>query len=179
MQRDEQNALLAETLARHFPTARARGGEVDLGLGDLRARTEVNAIKRSGQLVSASLFFYLVGGKLGPTPVFASISGYADSPEAAIVSGGCNWACAFGTVLLAALADEEQPKVDRFEATIHGQRFRLFVDGLDRVLSSNPDASTTARTAAMRERWGLTPGSRRQSSTRVGCRFFLQTAQRC
>ena len=31
------------------------------------------------ELVSASLFFYLVGGKLGPAPVFASISGYAET----------------------------------------------------------------------------------------------------
>ena len=159
MQRDEQNALLAETLARHFPAARARGGEVDLGFGDLRATTEVGAIKHVGQLVSASLFLYLVGGKLGPAPVFASISGYADSPEAAIVSGGCNWACVFGPVLLAALADEELPKVERFEATIHGQRFRLFVDGLERALSSSstPAESTSARSAAMRERWGAHP----------------------
>src|SRR5262245_52004495 len=98
------DVLLTETIARHFPDARIVDGEIELGFAELRMRCWVNRIHSVGTYKSASLFFNLSGGALGPSPIFASISGYDESPERAIIVGGCNWACSFGPVLQAGLA---------------------------------------------------------------------------
>ncbi len=131
----EHDALFRETVARHFPAAQIRDDEIELGFASLRLRCRVNAVKQIGSTTSASLFFLLRGGKLGESPVFASISGYGDTAEIAIISGACNWACAFGPMFRAALAGEEQPEVAQFDVMLDGQPFRVFVDGLDRAAS--------------------------------------------
>ncbi|MDB4981849.1 MAG: hypothetical protein JWM82_2601, partial [Myxococcales bacterium] len=66
--------------------------------------------------------------------------------------GACNWACAFGPVLRAGLAAEEQPEVHHFDVVVDGQSFRVFVDGLDRAMSLVGD-DATPRMAAARARF--------------------------
>ena len=99
----------------------------------------MNAIREIGDTRSASLFFYLAGGAIGEVPVFASISGYGDSVEEAIITGGCNWSSVFGPVLEAALADGDPGEAERFEAVIHGRRYNGVIDGLDRAMSYGDD----------------------------------------
>jgi hypothetical protein len=152
-ERTTQHALLCETVARHFPEARIDRdtNEVELGFGDLTIACRVNAVHDHGATQSASLFFYLRAGRLGAFPVFASVSGYADNAERAIISGGCNWCCVFGPVLRAGLAGESQADVARFEIAVDGQNVRVFVDGLDRAFSSvGHDASGRISTARSR-----------------------------
>ena len=88
--RADQDALFTETIARHFPEARLADGDIELGFAHLRLRWWVDNIMAMGRCQSASLFLNLSGGALGPSPVFASISGYAESAERAIVTGACN-----------------------------------------------------------------------------------------
>ena len=152
----EQDALLCEIVARHFPEARVAGSELELGFGELRMACRVDSVHAFGAMCSASLFFQLRGGRLGAWPVFASVSGYGRSVEEAITVGACNWTCAFGPVLRAGLAGDRLPDVATFEISIDGQAFRIYVDGLDRALSfGGGDAS--ARIPAARSRFA--PGS--------------------
>ena len=131
----EQDALLRDTVARHFPAAQIQDEEIELGFASITIRCWVHTVREIGPVTSASLFFQLRGGKLGESPIFASISGYGDSPEVAIVSGACNWACAFGPVLRAALAGEDHPEVDQLDVKLDDQKFHLYIDGLDRAAS--------------------------------------------
>ena len=154
---EELDALLVQIMANHFPGARTDGNQVDLGVAGLRIACRVNAVGEIGRSSSAHLFFHLSGGALGEEPVFASVSGYEGTPEQAVIAGACNWACSFGPVLRAALAGEEQPEVARFTADIHGQRFRICVDGLDRVMAFGEAEPELARTRAARVRLGAAP----------------------
>jgi len=133
------DALLCQVVAGHFPDARIDTDthQVELGCGDLTIACRVNAIHQFGDTKSASLFFSLRGGRLGALPVFASISGYSDTAESAIITGGCNWSCTFGPVLRAALAGETQPEAEQFDIAIDGQAFRVFLNALSRALSLN------------------------------------------
>lgn len=124
------------------------------GFADLRIACRVHAIREVGAYKIAHLFFHLSGGRIAAPPVFASVSGYGESPEVAIVGGACNWACAFGPVLRAGFAAEEQPKVNHFDVVVDGQSFRVFVDGLDRAMSLVGD-DATPRMAAARARFAL------------------------
>jgi hypothetical protein len=149
----EQDALLTETIARHFPEARIDGGKIELGFAELTMECWVNSVKPLGQFSTASLFFNLRGGALGRGPVFASMSGYGDSEQEAIIGGGCNWACTFGPVLRTGLAGESHADVEAFEVMLDGQSYRLFIDGLDRALFSGQgggDASERTRVARAR-----------------------------
>jgi hypothetical protein len=131
----DNDAMLRETIARHFPEATVGAdGVIALGFGGLEIACQVNAVRQTASVHSAHLYFSIGGGRLGAPPRFASVSGYGTSPEEAIVGGACNWACAFGPVLRAGLADEEQPEAETFEVSVAGQRFRVFVNHLDRAL---------------------------------------------
>lgn len=109
-------------------------------------------------------FFRLAGGGLGDLPVFASVSGYEQTTQGAIVTGGCNWACSFGPVLTAGLSGGQldDPDAQSYETTIDGRRFRVVLSGLDRSLTSGDADDTGALVeAARRELAGwplLTPG---------------------
>src|SRR5947209_2986793 len=107
----DHDSMLLQTIARHFPQARIRDDEIELGFAELRMAARVHAIREVGAYKTAHLFFHLWGGRLGTAPVFASASGYGESAEVAIVGGACNWACAFGPVLRAGLGGEEHPEV--------------------------------------------------------------------
>jgi SMI1/KNR4 family protein SUKH-1 len=154
---DQHDHLLTETIARHFPTARVDKNQIDLGFGGLSIGCRVDSCAEARGFKAASLFFQLRGGGLGDAPIFASISGYAESDEGAIVAGGCNWACSFGPVLRAALAGEADTKVDRFDVTMDGQSYRLFVDRLDRTFSSNDGDPTAEHARVVRARLGGWP----------------------
>lgn len=129
------DAMFRETIARHFSDARIVDDEIALGFGALRMQCWVHEVGHHGSSVHATLFMQLRGGHLGETPVFASASGYGDTAEAAIVIGACNWACAFGPVLQAALGGTASADVASFDAVADGQAFRVFVDALDRAAS--------------------------------------------
>jgi hypothetical protein len=148
----DHDALLVETIARHFPEAQVRDGELELGFGGLRMACRVHAIRALGAHKTAHLFFHLSGGRIGAVPVFASASGYGESPEVAIIAGGCNWACVFGPVLRAGLAAEEHPEVRPFDVVVGGQSFHVFVDGLHRALSL-VGGDATPRVAAAHARF--------------------------
>jgi hypothetical protein len=149
----EHDALLQDTIARHFPAAQIRDDHIDLGVGDLQIACWVNDVREAVGLTSASLFFSLRGGELGTAPVFASISGYGPTAEIAIVNGACNWACAFGPVLRAGLTDEAVPEVSTFSITLDGQDFDVFVDALDRGMAFNAADVPAETMAAARARF--------------------------
>lgn len=155
---DELNpdVLLAETIARHFDGAGVEGNVARIGLGGVEVECTVNDVRELGENRAVSLFFRLSGGPLGPVPVFASISGYDASPEAAIIVGGCNWACAFGPVLRAGLTGVSESGADEFEVALDGRRFRVVVEGVDRVLTSGDD-QPDGLTLRTRERLGADP----------------------
>jgi hypothetical protein len=140
-QRQARDVMLCETVAGHFPDAHVdrEAFEVALGFGDVAIRCRVNNVGRVGELSTASLFFYLRGGGLGQRPIFASMSGYGESIEHAIIGGGCQWCCTFGPVLRAGLGGERQEEATELELAIDGHRFLVFVAALDRAFSSSPD----------------------------------------
>jgi hypothetical protein len=146
------DTLLLETIARHFPDAQIRDGQIELGFGDLRMVGAVHAIREVGAFKTAHLFLNLWGGRIGVPPVFLSVTGYGESPEVAIVSGACNWACVFGPVLRAGLAAEKDPNVHGFEVVLDGQPFHVVVDGLDRAVSLD-GGDATPRIPAARARF--------------------------
>lgn len=146
------DVMLAETIARHFEGAVVVGRTAHIGLGGLVVECEVGDVSEVGSYFAAPLYLYISGGGLGPEPVFASVSGYGSSPEAAIVTGACNWACVFGPVLRAGLIEAAEPDVEQFETTLDGRRFRVVLDGLDRVMTFEPDDEAGGRIAAARSR---------------------------
>jgi hypothetical protein len=153
----EHDALVAEVLARHFDGASVSGTEIDLAFGGLTISVEANRVEERDTFASANLFFRLRGGNLGATPVFVSISGYGTSAREALVTGTCNWACVFGPVLRAGLAGLPQPDVEEFNVVLHGQAFRAFIDGMDRVLTHGGKQPEIDSAADMRKRWGADP----------------------
>ena len=149
----DHDLLLRQTIARHFPAAEIRDRVVHLGVDDLAIECWVNGIHPNSSITSASLYFVLRTAVLGMQPVFASISGYGTTPEEAIVTGGCNWACAFGPVLRAGLSDEAVPDVPTFVVEINGQTFDVFVDCLDRTMAYAPNIDFAALGKAARARF--------------------------
>jgi hypothetical protein len=84
---------------------------------------------------SASLFFEIGGGPLGPDTSFASVSGYGATPEVAVVEGACRWTCMLRSLLQAAFdaTCPDEIMVDR-EVLVHGRLYRLHAAALDRVM---------------------------------------------
>jgi hypothetical protein len=148
----KHHALLRETVARHFPDARIDGETIHLGFGDVQMSCRVDNAFEKGRIWIAALFFHVRSGRVGGAPVFASVSGYAASAEAAIIEGACQWTCAFGPVLRSGLAGEDISDVPRFEVVVDEQRFRVFVDAFDRALLFEP-GDATERIAAARARF--------------------------
>ncbi len=150
--------MLTETIARHFDDAQIDENEVDLGIAGLHIACTVDSIREIGSHRSAALFFNLWGGALGDTPIFASMSGYGASEEEAVITGGCNWACVFGSVLKTALADAPPEEADTFEVVVQEQGYRVVVDGLDRAMFFGGDEGETGeRVQAARTHLGAAP----------------------
>lgn len=153
-QTDSFSLLMAEVLAGHFPSATVTGPDVELGFAELRVHCQVNSVRELPGMVVAHLWFWLSGGKLSSYPLFASVSGYGDAAREAVITGCCNWACTFGPVLQAALADAPlAADTEVCEVQIHGQPGRLFISGLDRCLSVSGDSPDPAETQLVRQRF--------------------------
>lgn len=169
-----RDALLAETIARHFDGAVAQGGTV-LGAAGLRIDCHVDSVqKAAGGIRAAAIYLQLSGQHLGPTPVFASISGYEGSEEASIVEGACSWACTFGPVLEAAGVDaaialddvrglpewtgtippttggDEIHNLQRRDVVVGGRRYRAWFAALDRLLTATQPEPGLTRGARAR-----------------------------
>lgn len=130
------DVLLAERIAAHFPQASVDGRTVDTGVAGLRIACLAKDADGAGRgQVAVPLFLNLSGGALGARPRFASISGYGETAETAVVEGACMWACTFGPVLGAGLTGSTHPDVTSFEVVRDGRRYRGVVDGLDRAVT--------------------------------------------
>lgn len=150
--------MLTETIARHFDDAQISEDGIDLGVADLHISCWVDGVREIGDSRSASLFFQLWGGKLGETPIVTSMSGYGDSVEEAIITGGCNWGCTFGPVLVAALTSTEPEEAEVLEALVHGREMRAVVDGLDRgMFQTGEEEEIFKKLRVVREHLGGTP----------------------
>ena len=154
--------VMAQTLARHFDAAHVDGSTVRLGFADLTVRCQVGPVGRLGSFFAVPLYFWLSGGPLGSKPIFASISGYEQSPRNAVIAGTCNWACSFGPVLYSGLAGAPvtDPDTDEFEAVLEGRRYRVVLAKVDRAMSYTSDNDTVSRFRAARSRHGGRHGRR-------------------
>ncbi len=88
--------------------------------------------------------------------MFASVNGYEKSAPAAIITGGCNWACSFGPVLRSGLTGVSEPDAGEFETVLAGRRFRVVVSNLDRAMMFS-DADPSALIQDARARAGAVP----------------------
>ncbi len=134
--------LLLETIARHYEGATIEGDVVNINIEGASIRCHVDSGRQVGDSASysAALYFELFGGRLGPIPIFASVSGYEGSVERAVIQGGCNWACSFGAALRSALTGETDPEVTELRTNIDGRPFTVYFAKLDRAIGfdSNP-----------------------------------------
>lgn len=146
--------LLAETIANHFPGARVVTNEddeytVELGEGLPSITCEIKELRDEAPF-AAFIQLVIQGGRLGTPGALVTASGYGDQPLAAIVTAGCNWACAFGPVLLTGidrpdLITTEDPDVEQFETTVGGRRYRVAVSHLDRAINTGAEAAAEWR----------------------------------
>jgi hypothetical protein len=154
---DSPLQLLLETVARHFPAARIDGTVVRTGIADVDVACEVHQVDPVGPFFAAHLFFRVHGPRLAPTGVFSSITGYESSAEAAIVTGGCHWACTFAPLFHAAHTGQVGGEAEAMDVDVAGTRRHVVVDGIDRVFWLSDPGDSGAHTAATRRRLGGTP----------------------
>lgn len=105
----------------------------------------------------ASLYLSVTGGQLGEVAIFASVSGYEQTPEGAVVVGACNWACAFGPVVTAGAVPPETgrvPDAEQFEVVPDGRRYRCVAAAIDRTMMFVEGEDPSTRIAAARDRFG-------------------------
>jgi hypothetical protein len=128
------DGLLAERVAAHFPGSRVDGATVETGSAGLRLDCRTGELDDSpGGGFAVPLFFHVSGGAFGPRARFASMSGYGDTPEAAVVEGACIWTCSFKPVLQQALGGPENPEVTTFEVVRDGRRYSAVVREVERA----------------------------------------------
>jgi len=136
--------LLAEVVASHFINARVAEEDGDqvvvLGEGLPTIECHINSMQ---EVLPHGTFITLIirGGALGPHGATVTASGYGENMHHALVAAGCNWACAFGPVLLtgigrADLINTQDPDVEQFEATVGGRRYLVTMSRLDRGLGA-------------------------------------------
>ena len=137
------DVVLAQTIARHFRGATTEtiddAQTVRLGEGLPTIECFIDEIQ-DHEPYGAFLFLQISGGAFGSRPVLVTASGYGSSQLASVVTAGCNWACAFGPVLLTGvgrpdLIDSDNPNVEQFEATVGGRRYRVATGHLDRSMN--------------------------------------------
>lgn len=135
--------LLAQRVADHFDHPTIDGSAVDTGMAGLRVQGRVADAPMWGPFQTASLSFDVSGGRLGPETSFASISGYAADAHGregdvarAVVEGACLWTCTLRSIARSAFTSEApDPTAAVRDVTIHGRRFRLHVDRIDRFFT--------------------------------------------
>lgn len=134
--------LLAQIIANHFPGAQVVEDDaevvVELGEGLPRITCHINTLREPAPY-GAFITLEIDGGRLGTPGALVTASGYGEDARSAIVAAGCNWACAFGPVLLTALdrtdlITTENPEVEQFEATVAGRRHLVTLSGIDRAV---------------------------------------------
>ncbi|MDO5092880.1 MAG: SMI1/KNR4 family protein [Propionibacteriaceae bacterium] len=146
--------LLAEIIAGHFIDARVedRSGNETVVLGDALPTIEchIHSIE-DGPPYGAYITLIIQGGALGVQGATVTASGYGETIHDALVVAGCNWACAFGPVLLTSigrpdLINTQDPDVEQFEADIAGRRYLVTMSGLDRGGNVTVDEVSAYRT---------------------------------
>ncbi|MDO5066086.1 MAG: SMI1/KNR4 family protein [Propionibacteriaceae bacterium] len=149
--------LLAQIIANHFTDAQVaeRDGEhvVALGEGLPEIACHINELQHEAPF-GAFITLSIRGGRLGSPGALVTSSGYGENPGSAIVAAGCNWACAFGPVLMTGigrpdLISTQDPEVEQFETTVGGRRHLVTVAALDRTMTVGPQ-----EIAQWRERLG-------------------------
>ena len=144
---------LAEVIADHFVGARVAEADgawvVELGedLPVIECRIDT---QQDHPPYGVFVFLSIRGGALGGAGALVTASGYGPSPEHALTLAGCNWACAFGPVLLTGigrpeLINTEDPDVELFETTLDGRRHLFAVGHLDRWSDSARAAGAERR----------------------------------
>mgnify|MGYP007123060443 CR=1 FL=1 len=137
------DAVPAQTIARHFRGASTETindtQTVRLGEGLPIIECFIDEIQ-DHEPYGAFLFLQISGGAFGSRRVLVTASGYGSSQMESFVAAGCNWACAFGPVLLTGigrpdLIDSDNPDVEQFEATVGGRRYRVATGHLDRSMN--------------------------------------------
>jgi hypothetical protein len=151
----DADALLVDTIARHFEDATIDGHSVLLDPDGVRIACHVGTVKPAFGAQSAQLLFTIAGNGLRG-PVEVGTTHYGATVDEAVVAGGCSWACSFGPLLLAGLYGEEtEEPVDAFVLAQGGQTFRVYARMLDKVLHFA--ANGCEDVAAARARFGLAP----------------------
>ena len=135
--------LLAGVIANHFVGAHVAEEDgvqiVRLGEGLPVIACHINSMQEEPPH-GVFLTLDIRGGALGTPGALVTASGYGDDMYRALVTAGCNWACAFGPVLLTAigradLIDTENPDVEQFETTLQGRRYLVTMGGIDRSIN--------------------------------------------
>ena len=135
--------LLAGVIAEHFIDAQVVEDDgvqvVQLGEGLPVIECHINSMQEEPPH-GVFLTLDIRGGALGSPGALVTASGYGDDMYRALVTAGCNWACAFGPVLLTALGradliDTENPDVEQFETTLQGRRYLVTMGSIDRSIN--------------------------------------------
>ncbi len=145
--------LLAGVIANHFTGAHVAEEDnvqiVRLGDGLPVIECHINSLQEEAPH-GAFITLDIHGGALGTPGAVVTASGYGDDMYQALVTAGCNWACAFGPVLLTAigradLIGTEDPDVEQFEATLQGRRYLVTMGSIDRSVNVPLEAAKTYR----------------------------------
>ena len=137
------DVVLAQTIARHFRGATTEAihdaQTVRLGEGLPTIECVIDEIQDHTPY-GAFIFLQISGGAFGDRRVLVTASGYGSSQLESVVAAGCNWACAFGPVLLTGigrpdLIDSDNPDVEQYEATVGGRRYRVSAGHVDRSMN--------------------------------------------
>ena len=179
------DVVLAQTITRHFRGATTETVDdaqtVLLGEGLPTIKCVIDEIQDHTPY-GAFIFLQISGGAFGSRRVLVTASGYGSSQLESVVAAGCNWACAFGPVLLTGigrpdLIDSDSPDVEQYEATVGGRRYRVVTGHLDRSMNMPMD-----EVEAYRRRLGgpraltnrvlaspLIPATRSDEAVALGC----------
>lgn len=155
------DGVLAQTVARHFVGAQAHGAVARIGLGDVRIACQVGSGTESPTGWTVPLFLRLWGGLLPEDPVFASISGYGVTVEAAVEDGGALWAASFGGVLRTGLAGlpDDDPDLKVYAAQVQKTHVRVAHASLGRVRSNQSLSEADIAGTLLAARSKLTGGA--------------------
>ncbi|HEY3805347.1 MAG TPA: hypothetical protein VGL61_22220 [Kofleriaceae bacterium] len=140
-------ALLVQTIARHFPGATVRDNVVDLGFVQLGCR--LGAVRPALGMHATQLLFDVAGDELRGA-IELSVTGYAPTVAEAIAGAACGWACSFGPVFYAALSDDVVDSVARFDIVAGDASYRVYVDAYDYVLHFSPNGGEQPADARVR-----------------------------
>ena len=146
--------VAAERVAAHFEGAAAEGALARIPSRGLEIGCEVGDPAPFGPFQAVPLYLSLRGGELGEASVFASISGYHDEPEGAVVEGACLWTCSLVELLDALETGNPPPYGAAFEATVVGSRHRVVTTRIDRCFPLADGIDPHERIAAARAALG-------------------------